>query len=114
MKQGKILDFFRANFLWIVLLLLGGSGLLIHVLTLMLAAAGCQLVSTSFHALREGDSGVAAPFVFLVGVLFLLGSILGFRWMVAWLILGSPPETGCYDPDIFFQRRWVEVSCEGV
>ncbi|MBF2026104.1 MAG: DUF3592 domain-containing protein [Oscillatoriales cyanobacterium C42_A2020_001] len=49
--------------------------------------------------------------MFLTGILFFFGSILAFRWVVAWFVLGEPPVSGCYDPDIFFQRKWVQVPC---
>lgn len=50
--------------------------------------------------------------MFLTGFLFFIGSIFALRWVVAWFIIGEPPLSGCYDPDIFFQRKWVQVSCD--
>lgn len=48
----------------------------------------------------------------LMGTLCILLIFHSFEWAIAWAVIGEPPESGCYDPDIFFQRKWVETSCD--
>jgi hypothetical protein len=47
----------------------------------------------------------------LMGTLCVLLIFHSFDWAIAWAVIGEPRESGCYDPDLFFQRKWVQISC---